>query len=69
MDGIHGWFGKIVHWGKVKSFSTEVTIFFQTCLERQINEAARICQTQAKYILYSENKSHQASILTQVVVQ
>ena len=59
----------LVHYGTVQNFSMEVTNNFQTCLGRQINEAVHISQSQAKHILNSKNKFHQAPIIRQVVMR
>ena len=54
---------KLVHNGKKQAFSMSVVGCFQSCLERQINEAVRISSNIADHILNSKSEFHQAPIV------
>ena len=59
---------QLVHGGEAQPFSMKVLRSFQSCLERQVNEAVRISNTEAEHILNSRSEFHQAPIIRQVVV-
>ena len=54
---------QLVHNGEKQTFSMSVVGSFQSCLERQINEAVRISSNTADYILNSKSEFHQAPIV------
>ena len=54
---------QLAHNGEKQDFSMEVIGSFQSCLERQINEAVRITSSQADFIMNSKSEFHQAPIV------
>ena len=54
---------QLVHNGEKQTFSMSVVGSFQSCLERQINEAVRISSNTADHILNSKSEFHQAPIV------
>ena len=54
---------RLAHNGEKQDFSMEVVGSFQSCLERQINEAVRITSSQADFIMNSKSEFHQAPIV------
>ena len=54
---------QLVHGGETQEFTMKVLRSFQSCLERQVNEAVRISSTEAEHILNSRSEFHQAPII------
>ena len=54
---------QLVHNGEKQTFSMSIVGSFQSCLERQINEAVRISSNTADPILNSKSEFHQAPIV------
>ena len=54
---------QLVHNGEKQTFSMSVVGSFQSCLERQINEAVRITSSQAEHVMNSKSEFHQAQIV------